>query len=111
MPTYLYRCGECGEEWEAFNYIPDRHRSGGCGKCGGGGEIIPTTFSNLTFRKRWFEGIHSQPVFVENQKQLTSICNKSKCHVVTDDRRKQKRYYEKRGMVEEGKRVCKRGGG
>jgi len=110
MPNYLYRCRKCETEWEKFNHIADRKRSGSCPGCGHRrGYIAPAPFSNLTFRKRWFEGIDSQPVFVESQKQLNAICEKNGCAVVKDDRKKQKAYYERRGMIEEGKRLCKGG--
>ena len=110
MPTYIYWCGACDAEWTKFNFIADRYESGPCPECHSeGGKIKIGLPSNHTFRKRWFEGIDSQPVFIESAKQLKSIEEKNKCYVVSDDRKKQKAYYERRGMVEEGKRVCERG--
>lgn len=107
VPTYVYWCEKCDVEWEQVCCVADREDSGPCPECGGGGKKIFTPFSNHAFRSRWIEGISSQPVYVESHKQLNKICEKSHCHIVSDDRRKQKRYYERRGMVEEGKRVCK----
>ena len=94
-----------------FNHIEHRKRSGSCPECGHRrGYIAPALFSNLTFRKRWFDGIDSKPVYVESQKQLDGICKKNGCYIEKDDRKKQKAYYERRNMVAEGKRVCKTGG-
>jgi len=109
MPNYLYECRKCGAEWEKFNHIAERERGGQCGDCGGSSRKLITTFSNHTFRARYFEGIDSQPVFVESQKQLNAICKKNGCAVVKDDRKKQKAYYERHNMVEEGRRLYKGG--
>lgn len=108
MPNYVYFCPACDEEWEKFNSVKDRHKGGKCKRCGKRGKIAITGFSNLTFRKRWFEGIASEPVYVESQAQLDRICKENKCYVEKDDRKKQRAYYEKHGMVGEGKRVCSR---
>ena len=107
MPTYVYECGECGEEWEEVHVIADRNNCGSCAECGGPGTKIITSFRNHTFRSRWFEGIDSEPVYVESQTQLDSICKKNNCYIEKDERRKQKSYYERRGMMSEGKRVCR----
>lgn len=109
MPIYTYQCRECDSEWDKFNTIKDRSRGGRCTDCGGVSDKLVTTFSNHTFRARFFEGIDSQPVFVESQKQLNAICKKNGCAVVKDDRKKQKAYYERHNMVEEGRRLYKGG--
>ena len=86
MPTYVYMCGECDREWEEVHTIADRDNCELCSSCGGEGRKIITPFSAKVFRKRWFEGVDSQPVYVESDKQLKKVCEKNKCHVVTDDR-------------------------
>lgn len=106
MPTYVYECGECGKEWDEVHTIADRNNCGVCAECGGTGVKIITPFHNHIFRSRWFEGISSEPVFVESQSQLNKICAENHCYIEKDDRKKQKAYYEKRDMVGEGKRVC-----
>jgi hypothetical protein len=107
MPTYVYRCPNCESEWEGYNCIANRYDGGDCADCGTEGELTVGMFNNGAFRARWFEGIDSQPVYVESQSQLNAICKKNNCEIIKDDRKKQKRYYEKHDMVEEGKRVCK----
>ena len=109
MPTYVYECGKCGEEWEEVHVIADRNNCGRCGVCDGEGKKIITGFSNHVFRSRWMEGISSEPVYIESHKQLNSLCKENNCYIEKDDRRKQKAYYESRGMVEEGKRLFKGG--
>lgn len=107
MPTYVYECEECGREWDEVHTIADRDECEPCAKCGGRGRKIISTFQNHAFRSRWLEGIDVEPVYVESKKQLDSICKKNDCILVKDDRKKQKAYYDRRDMVEEGKRVCR----
>lgn len=105
MPIYVYYCDGCKKEWERFNSVKDRKHGGDCEVCGRKGRIAITAIFNNTFKARWFEGIDAQPTYVTSEKQLSDICKKNDCYVEKDDRSKQRKYYEKRGMVEEGKRL------
>jgi putative FmdB family regulatory protein len=105
MPDYLYECRECSRQWREVHKIADRNRPGPCPDCNGAGDKVFEAPNPNVFRARWFEGIDSQPVFVESESQLKSICEKNGCYVEKDDRRKQRQYYERRDMVDEGRRL------
>jgi len=108
LPNYSYGCRDCDRVWDKFNTIANRNRGGRC-DCGGMSEKRITGFANNTFRSRWFESIDSKPVYVESQSQLDTICKRTGCYIEKDDRKKQKAYYDRHGMVEEGKRLYQGG--
>ena len=104
-PSYLYRCGECDNERREAHLIADRDNFGPCPDCGSERERVFEVPQKHVFRARWFEGIDEKPVYVESESQLKRICKKNGCYVEKDDRRKQKNYYERRGMIDEYRRL------
>ena len=53
MPTYQYKCSDCGNEFELFQYITDKPVSK-CTKCGGKVERLISGGSGLLFKGSGF---------------------------------------------------------
>jgi putative FmdB family regulatory protein len=53
MPTYGYRCPECGHEYEAFQKITDATRAK-CTSCGTPGERVITGGAGIHFKGSGF---------------------------------------------------------
>ncbi len=53
MPTYSYRCPECGHEYDRFQKITDDTRPG-CPECGTAGERVITGGAGLVFKGSGF---------------------------------------------------------
>ena len=53
MPTYEYRCGKCGHQFEEFHGIRDR-KPRRCPRCGGRARRVPAGGVGLIFRGSGF---------------------------------------------------------
>lgn len=69
MPLYDYNCQSCTKDFEAFQFINDRH-SQTCPDCGVLAELQITYGSRVrTFSPYWDDNIDSEPVYFESKRQ------------------------------------------
>jgi len=78
MPLYHMKCKECGEVFDAYARIDDRHEI----KCSCGGDGIIwfggiKSFANHIWRPYIEENICHQPVMVESKQHLKKLCKEN----------------------------------
>ena len=54
MPTYVYRCRECGHQFEHFEKMTSKRRSRKCPVCGGRGERLISGGAGFLFKGEGF---------------------------------------------------------
>ena len=54
MPTYVYRCRECGHQFEHFEKMTSKRRSRRCPVCGGRGERLISGGAGFLFKGEGF---------------------------------------------------------
>ena len=54
MPTYVYRCRECGHQFEHFEKMSSKRRSRKCPVCGGRGERLISGGAGFLFKGEGF---------------------------------------------------------
>lgn len=54
MPTYVYRCRECGHQFEHFEKMSSKGRSRKCPVCGGRGERLISGGAGFLFKGEGF---------------------------------------------------------
>ena len=96
MPIYEFHCDVCDVTWEEVRMMSESSLPSVCGKCGKKGRMIYSVHSSRPFRKRWFEHIAPEPVFVESDSQLKKVCKENDSIIIDDNREKTKKYWNSR---------------
>ena len=96
MPLYEFDCDGCGNVWEEYRKMSECSLPASCPICQGNGSMVFSVHSGKPFRCRVISHVGPEPVYVESQSQLDKLCKDNESVIVTDDRRKQRKYHESR---------------